>query len=44
MIEEKIDFYLVNYNKIALILENINYNIIRTVIDIKPQQEIALDR
>jgi hypothetical protein len=44
MIEEKNDFYLVNYNKIALILENINYNIIRTVIDIKPQQEIALDR
>ena len=37
-------FYLVNENEIALILDKIDIKIIKTVIDVKPQKVITLDR
>jgi len=43
-IEQKKDFYLVNDNEIALILEKVDNKIIKTVIDTKPQKVITLDR
>ena len=43
-IEKKKDFYLVNDNEIALILVKVDDKIIKTVIDVKPQKVITLDR
>jgi adenine-specific DNA-methyltransferase len=43
-IEEKNGFYLVNDNEIALILEKVDKEIIKTVIDAKPQKVITIDR
>jgi len=43
-IEQNDGFYLVNDNEIALILEKADDKIIKTVIDIKPQKVITLDR
>ena len=43
-IEQKDDFYLVNDNEIALILEKVDKEIINSVIDEKPQKVITIDR
>ena len=43
-IETKDGFYLVNEPEIALILERVDKEIIKTVIDIKPQKVMTLDR
>jgi len=43
-IETKDGFYLVNDTEIALILERVDKEIIKTVIDIKPQKVMTLDR
>jgi adenine-specific DNA-methyltransferase len=43
-IEQKDGFYLVNDNEIALILEKVNKKIIKTVIDVKPEKVITIDR
>ena len=43
-IEQREGFYLIDDNEIALILENVDNKIIKTVIDIKPQKVITLDR
>lgn len=43
-IEEKDDYYLVNDEKIALILKKIDENIIKAVISEKPEKVITLDR
>ncbi len=43
-IEQKEGFYLVNDNEIVLILKKIDEDIIKTVIDKKPQKVITLDR
>ncbi|MBA4369681.1 MAG: hypothetical protein C0403_18810 [Desulfobacterium sp.] len=43
-IEGKDGCYFVNGGEIALILEEINEEIIKTVIDLKPQKVITLDR
>jgi adenine-specific DNA-methyltransferase len=43
-IEEKNGFYLVNDTEIALILEKVDKEIIKTVIDAKPQKVITIDR
>ena len=37
-------FYLVNDNEIALILEKVDKEIIKTIIDLKPQKVITIDR
>jgi adenine-specific DNA-methyltransferase len=43
-IEEKAGFYLVNDSEIALILERVDKKIIKTVIEVKPQKVITIDR
>ncbi|MBN1861783.1 MAG: site-specific DNA-methyltransferase [Candidatus Thermoplasmatota archaeon] len=43
-IEEKDGYYLANDGEIALILDKVNENIIKTVISDKPQKVITLDR
>ncbi|MCF6148414.1 MAG: site-specific DNA-methyltransferase [Candidatus Kuenenia sp.] len=43
-IEEKDGFYLVNSNEIAMVLEKIDKDIIKTVIEVKPKKVITLDR
>jgi len=43
-IEQKDGFYLVNDNEIALILEKVDKKIIKTVIALKPQKVITIDR
>ena len=43
-IEQKEGFYLVNNTEIALILMKVDDKIIRTVIDVKPQKVITIDR
>ena len=43
-IEEKDGFYLVNKTEIALILDKMNKEIIKTVLDVNPQKVITLDR
>ena len=43
-IEQKDGFYLVNHTEIVLIIEKVNKKIIKTVIDVKPQKVITLDR
>ena len=43
-IEQKDGFNLVNDNEIALILEKVDKKIIKTVIDVKPQKVITIDR
>ena len=43
-IEQKEGYYLANDGEIALILDKVNENIIKTVISEKPQKVITLDR
>ncbi|MBM4055100.1 MAG: site-specific DNA-methyltransferase [Planctomycetes bacterium] len=43
-IEEINGFYLVNSNEIAMVLEKIDKDIIKTVIEVKPKKVITLDR
>ena len=43
-IEQKDGFYLVNNTEIALILEKVDKNTIKTVIKVKPQKVITIDR
>ncbi len=43
-IEQKDGFYLINDNEIVLILEKVDKKIIKTVIVIKPQKVITIDR
>lgn len=43
-IEKQNGYYRVNDNELALILEKVDKNIIKTVIEVKPQKVITLDR
>ena len=43
-IEQKDGFFLVNDTEIALLLEKVDKEIIKTVIDVKPQKVITIDR
>ena len=43
-IEQKDGLYLVNDTEIALSLEKVDKEIIKTVIDVKPQKVITIDR